>query len=102
MKKIILISCVKEKLKTPANAKDLYISDLFKKSYRYAQLLKPDNIFILSAKYGLLKPEEIIEPYEETLNNKGSDEIKEWSIKVITAFNEKIDLDKDEVIILAG
>lgn len=102
MKRIILISCVKDKLKTPAKAKDLYISDLFKKSYRYAQLLNPDNIFILSAKYGLLEPEQIIEPYDETLKTKSIAEIKEWSRKVISVLNEKTDLDKDVVIILAG
>jgi cytoplasmic iron level regulating protein YaaA (DUF328/UPF0246 family) len=102
MQRIILISCVKEKLKTPAKAKDLYISDLFKKSYKYAQLLRPDDVFILSAKYGLLDPEQIIEPYDETLKTKSVAEIKEWSKKVIAALNEKIDLDKSEVIILAG
>ncbi|MCL4418420.1 MAG: hypothetical protein M1308_18845 [Actinobacteria bacterium] len=102
MKRIILISCVKEKLKTPAKAKDLYVSDLFKKSYRYAQLLKPGNIFILSAKYGLLEPEQIIEPYDETLKTKSSTEIREWSKKVIKALKEKIDLEKDEVVILTG
>ena len=102
MKRIILISCVKKKLKTPAKAKDLYTSDLFKKSYRYAQLLNTDNIFILSAKYGLLDPNEVIEPYDETLNTKSSAEIREWSVKVITALKGKIDLEKAEVIILAG
>ncbi len=102
MKKVILISCVKEKLKQQSKAKDLYISDLFKKSYRYAQLLKPDNIFILSAKYGLLDPEQVIEPYDETLNTKSSAEIREWSRKVITSLKEKVGLDKAEVIILAG
>lgn len=102
MKKVVLISCVKEKLRTAAKAKDLYISDLFKKSYRYAQILKPDDIFILSAKYGLLDPEQIIGPYNETLNTKSSAEIKEWSKKVIAALEEKINLGKSEIIILAG
>ena len=102
MKKIILISCVKKKLKSPAKAKNLYISDLFKKSYRYAQLLNPDNIFILSAKYGLLEPEQIIESYDETLNTKSSAEVKDWSKKVISSLKEKIDLEKADVIILAG
>jgi cytoplasmic iron level regulating protein YaaA (DUF328/UPF0246 family) len=100
MKRIILISCVKDKLKTPARAKDLYTSDLFKKSYRYAQLLNPDNIFIISAKYGLLEPEQIIEPYDETLKNKSLDEIKKWSIDVIARLKEKANLNKDEIIIL--
>jgi cytoplasmic iron level regulating protein YaaA (DUF328/UPF0246 family) len=33
----------------------------------YAERLNPKAIFILSAKYGLLNPNDIIEPYEQTL-----------------------------------
>ncbi len=102
MKKIILISCVKKKLNQKAKTKELYISSLFKKSFKYAQLLKPDNIFILSAKYGLLDLDKEIEPYEETLNNKSPNEIRNWAIKVIVQLKERLNLNKDEVIIFAG
>lgn len=68
MKRIILISCVKTKLDHPAKAEDLYISDLFVKNLTFARKLKPDYIFILSAKYGLLKLNDRIAPYEKTLN----------------------------------
>jgi len=53
MKKIVLISCVKRKLPHRVPAKDLYISQLFKLSFAYAQRLRPDAIYILSAKHGL-------------------------------------------------
>ncbi|UZQ49968.1 DUF6884 domain-containing protein [Clostridium kluyveri] len=68
MKKIVLISCVSKKLSYPAKAKDMYISQLFKLNFNYANFIKADNIFILSAKYGLLKLDKEIEPYNETLN----------------------------------
>ena len=37
-------------------AKDRYISDLFRKVYQYAQLLNPNMIFILSAKWYTFTP----------------------------------------------
>lgn len=57
MKKIVLIACSSKKRKEKALVKDIYISALFKYSYEYAQKLNPDNIFVLSAKYGLLETE---------------------------------------------
>ena len=83
MKTIVLISCVKKKLKQPAMAKVLYSSDLFQKMYQYAQMLTPDMIFILSAKYGLLVPDEIIAPYEKTLKKMKISERRQWSQGVI-------------------
>jgi hypothetical protein len=80
MKKIVIISCVSQKLKCKSKAQDLYISPLFTKNLKYAKLLKPDNIFILSAKYGLVGLDEEIEPYNKTLNTMGSNEIKEWTL----------------------
>ena len=102
MKTIVLISCVKTKLSQPAMAKDLYTSDLFQKSYRYAQLLNPDRIFILSAKYGLLLPEIVIEPYEMTLKSTGVAERKKWSNEVLEALKQHTDLKRDKYIILCG
>ncbi len=67
--KIALISCVSKKLttKAKAKAKELYISTLFKLSLKFAFKIKSDNIFILSAKYGLLELEDEISPYNQTL-----------------------------------
>jgi hypothetical protein len=102
MAKIVLISCVNKKLQQASKAKDLYISPLFRYNYRYAESLNPDKIFILSAKYGLVDPEDIIEPYNETLNNKSKKEIKEWAIKVLNDFKGKADVEKDKFVFLAG
>jgi len=48
--RIVLISCVAKKEKTPKLAKDMYVSPLFKGAYQYANKIKADKIFILSAK----------------------------------------------------
>ena len=103
--RIALISCTKKKQDLPAGAKamakDMYISPLFKGAYRYAQR-NADKIFILSAKHWLLEETEPVEPYNETLNTKSEDEIKQWAKNVIATLAQKADLQNDEFILLAG
>ena len=62
----------------------MYVSPLFKYSLKYARLLNPDRIYILSAEYGLISLEQEIEPYEKTLNTFSKQEIKEWEEKLQT------------------
>lgn len=103
MKKgIVLISCVSQKLPHRTKARDLYISTLFKLNLNYAEKLKPDEIFILSAKYGLLSLEQEIEPYEQTLNNMRSSEIKVWANRVLEQIKEVCSIDETEFTFLAG
>lgn len=102
MKNIVLISCVSKKLDRKSTAENIYISPLFKKNLNYAKSLKPNEIYILSAEYGLLKLTDEIEPYDKTLNNMRSNEIKEWSKKVINKLNSLTDLKNDKFTFLAG
>ena len=80
----------------------MYISPLFIKSLKYAKQLNPDNIYILSAKYGLVRNDEFLEPYNLTLNNFSKDERIEWSDKVIEKLKLVTSIDNDNFIILAG
>jgi len=102
MKKIVLISCASKKLKFKAKAEDIYISSLFKKSLQYAKKLQPDKVYILSAKFGLLELNEIIEPYNQTLNSMPIDEIIKWSERVLIQLSDVSDLQKDNFTFLAG
>ncbi len=102
MKKIILISCASKKINKKIKAQDLYISALFQKNLQYAKSLNPDKIFILSAKYGLLKLDKEVEPYDKTLNKMRSYEIKEWANSVLSQLQKVVDLNKDEFVFLAG
>ena len=102
MKKIVLVACAAKKLNYKAKAKDLYISPLFKKNLAYANSLKPDKIFILSAKYGLLDLDEEIFPYNETLNEKSGYEIKIWADSLLQKLSKNSNLNEDEFIFLAG
>ena len=101
-KKIVLISCASKKLAFKSKAEDLYISTLFRLSFAYAKKLKPDKIFILSAKYGLLNLNDEIATYNETLNNKPVSDIKLWAEKVVINLREMADLKSDMFVFFAG
>lgn len=102
MKKIVCISCVKSKSTMPCMAKDMYISALFKKMYAYAEFVKPDYIFILSAEYGLIRPEDVISPYEKTLNNMPKKARLMWAEKILSELRKFSDLNTDDFVFLAG
>lgn len=102
MKRIVLISCVSMKLDHKAKAEALYISPLFAGNLRYAKQLNADEIFILSAKHGLLKLEDEIEPYNMTLNEMSSVQAKAWAASVLEQLKEHANLNGDHFIFLAG
>jgi len=64
---LYVISCVSKKHETLAPAKDLYDSELFRRARAYVEATGCPW-FILSAKHGLVAPDEVIAPYLETLN----------------------------------
>lgn len=101
-KRIVLISCVSQKLPHRAMARELYISTLFKLNLKYAEKLAPDKIFVLSAKHGLMALEIEIEPYEQTLNNMRSSEIRAWADRVLEQIRGVCSIDDSEFIFLAG
>lgn len=68
----------------------------------YARLLKPEKIYILSAKYGLVGLEDEISPYDQTLNTMKSGEVKDWAIDVIEHMQGEVSFQNDEIIFLAG
>jgi len=101
-KTIVLLSCSKAKRTYPCESRLLYdASNLFSKSLAYAQSLSND-IFVLSSKYGLVDLDTIVEPYDETLNDKSSDELSDWGEKVIGQLKQRVDIDNSTFIILAG
>jgi hypothetical protein len=68
--RIALISCTSIKKAYKCPARDLYSeSPRFQLAFSFAKLIA-DKIFILSAKYGLVPEDMIIEPYNETLEER--------------------------------
>ena len=97
---IVLVSCVKTKRSKPSRAEDLYTSALFKKASTYAKRVG-DAWYILSAKYGLVTPEQVIAPYELTLNKMSVYDRQYWAKRVVAEL--KLVLEPgDRVVFLAG
>ncbi len=101
MAQVVLISCVSRKLPHRAKAGDLYVSDLFKKNLAYARSLSPSAVYILSANHGLLGLEDVIEPYEQTLNTMKDAQVRAWASRVLEQMRGKVAAG-DQVVFLAG
>lgn len=100
MANVYLVSCVSVKRNIKAAAADLYTSSWFKKARAYTEE-RADAWFILSAKYGLLNPETLIEPYEKTLNTMPKKERLEWAEYVLRAILDNT-AQGDHIVFLAG
>ena len=81
-------------------ARDLYTSDWFLKASSYA-VKNSNRWFILSAKYGLLDPDDVIEPYDKTLNNMPVKARRDWAVKVLDELIPQLN-NGDQVVFLAG
>lgn len=97
---LYLVSCVKTKRNAPAPAKDLYVSPWFRKARAWVDGTG-DPWRILSAKYGLVHPDEEIRPYEQTLNAMTVKDRRAWAEGVLAGIEICLD-DVDTVVFLAG
>jgi len=98
--RICLVSCVSKKLPQPAPAQELYVSALFEKSRKYAQKYA-DRWYILSAKHDLVAPDQVIAPYDETLNDMRKADRDAWARKVLAQLS-KVTEPGDTLVFLAG
>ena len=99
-KKIALVACVSRKNSMPMPARDLYISDWFRKASAYATRVA-DEWYILSAKHGLVAPDTVIEPYDETLNRMSAAARRTWAGRVSKDLGRVLQ-PGNQVVILAG
>lgn len=100
MAKICLVSCASSKLPHKAKAGDIYTSTLF----QYAKAVAKrdyDQWYILSAMHGLLNPENVIEPYNKTLNGQDRTQRKDWARKVLQELLKKLK-QGDSITFFAG
>ena len=77
---IIFIGCGKSKNTKKCKAESMYLGNYFKTCLEYAKFLKGpnDSIYILSANYGVLPLDTVIEPYNKTLNTFSESQYNEW------------------------
>lgn len=97
---VYLVSCVSSKQASPAPAKDLYVSDWFRKARAYVESTGMPW-FILSAEYGLLDPNQHTAPYEKTLNTMSVREREGWAQRVVEQMSARLPQGK-RVVVLAG
>ena len=100
MPDVYLVSCVSKKRSSRAPAKDLYLSDWFIKARTYVEATGAPW-FILSAEHGLVDPDDLLEPYEKTLNTMSVSDRRRWGERVISQMSEKMPKAKS-VFFLAG
>ena len=81
------MGCVKRKLHRAARARDIYASPLWRHRREYAERHSVPW-FILSAKYGLLRPDTHIEPYDLALADLSPAERRVWSRRVLDQFRD--------------
>jgi hypothetical protein len=82
MPRIGLIGCVKRKRSAAAPAAELYLSALFA-GRRRAVEATCDRWYVLSAAHGLVAPNQLLEPYDVTLNAASRPERRRWSAGVL-------------------
>mgnify|MGYP006302676237 FL=1 len=99
-KTIALVACVSKKGQPPKHARRLYNSAWFRKARSYAEG-HADAWYVLSAKYGLVAPDQVIAPYDKTLNTMSASARRAWA-EVVLADVENVLEYGDRIIILAG
>ena len=97
---VYLLSCVGQKRPVPAPARDLYTSTWFGKARSYVGSTG-HPWFVLSAKHGLVHPDEVIAPYDLTLNTMRVVDRRTWARRVFTELEPHLD-GVESVVFLAG
>jgi hypothetical protein len=99
-KTLCIVSCTARKRERALPAEELYSSDLFFKSRRFAQA-NFDSWLILSAKHGLIEPGELIEPYDQKLGSLNKAERSSLS-ELVTRQAFKFSLNQFAVTSICG
>ncbi len=79
----------KRKVDQAAPAQDLYIGSLFRCRRAYAERTGLPW-FILSPKYGLIPPDDVIEPYDVAMIRQPIAYRRAWSATVVARLDEKL------------
>lgn len=83
----VLIGCGSAKRAEPAAARDLYTGSLFRYRRRYAERFGKDGWMIISAKYGLVHPDTVIEPYDLHVKQLTRSKQEAWAKQVGEQFS---------------
>ncbi|NDJ84415.1 MAG: hypothetical protein GYB66_00880 [Chloroflexi bacterium] len=101
MTTIALVAGSKSQQKVPALSQLLYRTPLFQKTSLYVEQ-HYERWYILSAKYGLLEPDTVIEPYSLSFHDLSRDERFRWARRVIERLSHQRIRTHDTIAIFAG
>jgi hypothetical protein len=85
--RLYLVSCVSIKRATAAPAREFYASSWFIAVRQYVEATG-EPWYVLSAKYGLVTPMQVLAPYDETLNNMKIAERRAWASRVTAQMDQ--------------
>jgi hypothetical protein len=97
---IAIVGCGKSKLGRAAPARDLYTGQLFVKSLLYAER-RCERVWIASAKGGLLRLDQVLEPYDDTLTSRPAAARWGWGRLVWDQLRQQHQ-GEQELLLLAG
>jgi basic membrane lipoprotein Med (substrate-binding protein (PBP1-ABC) superfamily) len=76
---------------------------MFQKTLEYGKALKPDKMYILSAKHHLVPLQKELAPYDKTLKEMSKDEKEKWGEETIQQMKSSgINPEKDQFVFLTG
>ncbi|QRK14188.1 hypothetical protein JQX13_50460 [Archangium violaceum] len=101
-RRIALVGCGKSKLEQPAPARELYTGPLFRAALDVAQAEFGADVWILSAKHGLVDLDEDVAPYELALGDLTSEAQEAWARDVIRNLRDDDDGSPAHLTVYAG
>ena len=94
-KRIAIVSCKSQKQDYPCSADEMYEMSHIYKAQREFMIKGYDEFYIVSSKYGIISPSQIIEPYNITLgisarNMKGINDVQGWDHKILNLIETQL------------
>jgi hypothetical protein len=80
---VTLIGCGKTKVSHRAQARELYLGTLFRRSLQYA-LLASDEVYVLSALHGLVGLDDELDPYDFAMKDRPVSDRERWARRVVS------------------
>jgi hypothetical protein len=90
-RRVVLVGCSRTKQPGAAPAGELFEGALFRRARDHA-IRSGDAWFVLSAKFGLLDPAEVVEPYDVYLGDRAPSYRAAWGEWVVAQLAERIPL----------
>jgi hypothetical protein len=99
--KVALVGCGARKQAGTHAARDLYTGSLFRAAFAHAERTA-DEVYIVSALWGLVAPDAQLESYNRTLDAYGKREREAWADRIVSALAERFAGLRVRITIYAG